>query len=82
MSVHLHPQEWSNEMNRLLGSGEINRNNYMTDLANAVVYVRDSATKIVELERELAEAKETIEVQHRLMVSGERRGNEKAKAER
>jgi chromosome segregation ATPase len=54
MSVHKHPREWAREMDMMMGKGEINKDNYLTDCANAVVYVRESAEKIAKLEAELA----------------------------
>ena len=40
----------------MMGKGEINKDNYLTDCANAVVYVRESADKIERLESELSTA--------------------------
>jgi len=60
MSVFNNPIEWANEMNVMLGKGEINIDNYLTDCANAVVYVRESAIKIEQLERDLASANARI----------------------
>ena len=53
MSVHKHPREWAREMDMMMGKGEINKDNYLTDCANAVVYVGESAEKIAKLEAEL-----------------------------
>ena len=61
MSVFNTPKEWADEMNRLFLNGFLNKDNYEVDVANAVVYVRQSADKISELEAELAEAKEIVE---------------------
>lgn len=46
MSVYNHPLEWAREMDRMMGKGEINKDNYLTDCANAVVYVRETAEKL------------------------------------
>jgi hypothetical protein len=40
----------------MMGTGELNKENYLTDCANAVVYVQESAAKIAALESDLAEA--------------------------
>lgn len=42
MSVFNHPTEWCREMNLMLAKGEINKENYLTDCANAVVYVQET----------------------------------------
>jgi hypothetical protein len=50
-------------MDMLMGNGTINKDNYLTDCANAVVYVRESADKIDQLERALANCKAVAEIQ-------------------
>ena len=60
MSVHHDPLAWAREMDSLMGSGHINADNYLTDCANAVLYVRDTTMKNQHLERELAEKDKRI----------------------
>ena len=55
MSVFNNPLEWAKEMNRLMGTGEINSKNYLTDCANAVIYVKETAEENVRLKEQLAD---------------------------
>jgi len=57
MSVFNTPKEWADEMNRLFLNGFLNKDNYEVDVANAVVYVQESADKIDELEAEVEKVK-------------------------
>jgi hypothetical protein len=45
-------------MDRMMGKGEINKDNYLTDCANAVVYVRETAEKLTAITAELDALKE------------------------
>ena len=50
MSVSDRPIEWANEMDRImLRTDIINKENYLTDLANAVVYVKETHKKMDKL---------------------------------
>jgi hypothetical protein len=62
MSVHNHPLEWAKEMDRLMGNGTINKDNYLTDCANAVVYVRETAERIAAMMEQLRKAEAKLAV--------------------
>jgi hypothetical protein len=60
MSVHNHPLEWAKEMNRLMTIGEMNKDNYLTNCANAVVFVTETAKCLAESQKREQEWREAI----------------------
>jgi len=56
VSVFNRPLAWADEMDRMFTDKTINKENYLIDLANAVVYVRETARNNEQLERQLADA--------------------------